>query len=142
MTSKGPATLAEVQRNGAVAAVLREQMGRLGLNQPQVAEAIGSHASSVSSWFRAKAIVPGKFRAPLAKLLGVPEASLNPADDALAATPTAPVASKRGAVDLLSFVISEPGQARLRLDATLPIDKAVPLLRMLLDAGIVFRHDD
>ena len=32
-------------------------------------------------------------------------------------------------------------RARLRLDATLPLAVAAPLLRMLLDAGIVFGGD-
>jgi hypothetical protein len=40
--------------------------------------------------------------------------------------------------DVLSFVVSGDGMARIKLDATLPLATATPLFRMLLDAGIVF----
>jgi hypothetical protein len=38
---------------------------------------------------------------------------------------------------VLSFTVNEDGNARIRLDASMPYDKAVPLLRLLLDAGMI-----
>jgi hypothetical protein len=39
--------------------------------------------------------------------------------------------------EVLSFNVADDGQARLRLDITLPVTEAMPLLRMILDAGKV-----
>jgi hypothetical protein len=39
--------------------------------------------------------------------------------------------------DVLGFSVGTDGMARLRLDVTLPLDQAAPLLRVLLDAGVV-----
>lgn len=134
-----PATLGQVQRNGAVAAVIREAMKRKGLTQADIVRAIGVNNSTVSSWVNAKHKVLPTIRSKLAALLEVPEASLDHRQAhgdgpvVLAAAPRV----KREA-DVLSFSISDTGEARLRFDMTLPLDKATPLLRMLLDAGLVF----
>lgn len=43
--------------------------------------------------------------------------------------------------DVLSFNVGANGIARIRLDIELPLVNATPLLRMLLDAGLVFSQD-
>jgi hypothetical protein len=45
------------------------------------------------------------------------------------------------APDVLMFNVSPDGEARLRLDVTLPIDKAMPLVRLLFDAGVVINNE-
>lgn len=50
----------------------------------------------------------------------------------------AAVASQRRVVEVLAFTANNAGEARIRLDVTLPMAAATPLLRMLLDAGLVF----
>jgi hypothetical protein len=84
----------------------------------------------------------------LAKLFGVPAAALTAREDGapvktvntgavvLAAPQGRPQVARAG--DVLSFSVSATGEARIRLDVALPLETAKPLLRMLLDAGIVF----
>jgi hypothetical protein len=38
---------------------------------------------------------------------------------------------------VLQFAVQSDGNARIRLDCVLPFEKATPLLRTLLDAGLV-----
>lgn len=134
-----PATLGQVQRNGVVAAVIREAMKRKGLRQTDIVRAIGANSTMVSCWISAKNIVGPSMRPKLAALLEVPEASLDHRQ-AQGAGPVVLAAAPRvkREADVLSFSISDTGEARLRFDMTLPLDKAAPLLRMLLDAGLVF----
>jgi hypothetical protein len=40
--------------------------------------------------------------------------------------------------DALSFVVTPTGEAHIKLDITLPLKEGSALLRMLLDAGVVF----
>ncbi len=39
---------------------------------------------------------------------------------------------------VLSFAVAGAGTAQIRIEATMPLESAKPLLRMLLDAGCVF----
>jgi hypothetical protein len=48
------------------------------------------------------------------------------------------IAAAKRVGDVLSFTVTAEGEARIRLDIVLPVATATPLLRMLLDAGLVF----
>jgi hypothetical protein len=100
------------------------------------------------SWVNGKGAPGDEMRATLAKLTGISEADLRmrPRPDGAARerlpaavdrTPRVAPARPLGG-DVLGFVVSPDGMARLRLDVTLPLAVATPLLRMLLDAGVVF----
>lgn len=39
--------------------------------------------------------------------------------------------------EVLSFVAMDDGSARVRVDVTLPVAQGAPLLRLLLDAGLM-----
>ena len=97
-------------------------------------------------------MITDKFRPRVAKALGLNQEDLMPralsqevipapvSDAKLRAVQMAQGAPARAlavAGDVLAFNVNSEGNARLRLDVTLPLVTAAPLLRMLLDAGIV-----
>lgn len=131
-------------RNGHAAAVIRAAMKRLDFAPADLNQKLGRMRghSGVYMWMNAKALPADDMRAQVAKLLGVAEADLLPRAEAPKPVPDlgprlpAPRTSI-GHGDVLSFRVNGGGEARITLDITLGLDKAVPLLRMLLDAGLV-----
>ena len=61
-----------------------------------------------------------------------------PPSQAVALAPAAPRPITTRVGDILSFAVTATGEARIKLDIVLPLANATPLLRMLLDAGVVF----
>jgi transcriptional regulator with XRE-family HTH domain len=120
------------------------------MTAPDLSEALGlgRGSATVYKWLSGKGGPASELRAKLAKVTGIPEAELiarKPGDPApapsqavaLVTSPATKLAPARVG-DVLSFVVSGDGMARIKLDATLPLATATPLFRMLLDAGIVF----
>jgi hypothetical protein len=108
-----------------------------------VALGLGRGSATVYKWLSGKGGPAPKWRAKLAKVTGI--LARKPGDPAPApsqAVAVIPAAATKLAParvgDVLSFVVSGDGMARIKLDATLPLATATPLFRMLLDAGIVF----
>lgn len=147
-----PATAEQILRYGQVAAVLREAMDRKGLSQGDIAQRLNTSNSTVSTWLAAKSAPSQAFRLRLASILDVDAAALDwrtyhTAPPAGATDrpqrllpgprppPDAPSAHKP--IDVLQFSVTDDGQAVIRLNARLPIEKAAALLRLLLDAGLV-----
>lgn len=124
-----------------IAATLREAMERKGLTAGDVAEKLmGTRASSVAyNWVAGRNAPAPKYRAPLAKLLGISVEDLKPRDDvtyrtngAAAVTVKAPARDMRSAEQQLSFTILSGGQARLRVDVTGPLERISPILLQLM----------
>jgi hypothetical protein len=116
--------------------------------------------TGIYQWLNGKGAPGPKFRPLVAKITGIPEADLKPrnvirqrgpvtkpANVALphpeaqpqlrALLPHATVAPPQKASDVLTFNVQNDGMARIKLDVVLPFETATPLLRMLLDAGVV-----
>ena len=150
-----PATPQQIAAYGHIAAALRDYLKRTGKDVGDLNKAIGvprGH-TSVYHWLNGKGGPGPENRVKLAKLLGCQPDDL--AAKVRGKAPDAPVAGPVGKMlqqlqrppaphpaprqgDVLAFTVQQDGTARIRLDATLPVATAMPLLRMLLDAGVVF----
>jgi transcriptional regulator with XRE-family HTH domain len=150
----GPATAYEIARNGHIAALIRSELAKRQWTVADLCRAMGldSKSTSVYPWIKGTSAPGANFRRMLVKAFGVEESELMPREVDAAPTPSAlvpvskvrvpPVAlaaarSLAATGDLLAFTVGPDGTARLRLDVTLPTEQAVPLLRILLDAGFV-----
>lgn len=141
-----PATALELARYGHIAAFLREQMEERGLKRPvDLNQLLGIDRDNTLShkWLNGFGAPSPKHRALLARKLGTE------AEFFLPRTGEAPaerlpvvrqVAAPARVPEVLSFAVQADGTARIRLDVTLPIEQGAPLLRMLLDAGLVIGH--
>jgi transcriptional regulator with XRE-family HTH domain len=140
-----PPTPHQVMIYGHVASALRSFLDSKGWNISQLNEAMGRKGSySVAyQWLNCKQ-APGPVTAKkLSKVTGIPWEQLlkrSPGE-----TPTAVVAPKvvsvqSKATEVLSFRVTNDGNARIMIDVTMPMATATPLLRMLLDAGLVFNE--
>jgi transcriptional regulator with XRE-family HTH domain len=148
MPTAKPATRAEIALYGHIAARLRAFLTQREMSIPDLSEAIGLGRGSATAykWLGAHGGPSPKMRAKLAKVTGIPETDLMPRkpgepapapSQAVALIPATKLAPVRVG-DVLSFVVSGDGMARIKLDVVLPLATATPLFRMLLDAGIVF----
>jgi hypothetical protein len=141
-----PATPHEVATYGHIAAALRDFLAQSGISIPELSVRLGLDRGSATpyKWLGGKGAPAPKLRAKLAKVIGIPEAALR-ARKAGEAVPVsvpriegphrAPQAGPTQPV--LQFAVNDDGTARIRLDVSLPTAQAVPLLRLLLDAGMI-----
>ena len=142
---KNPATPEQIARFGHIAVALRSFLDQKGWGPSNLNSAMGKARGNTGIY----AILSGKaapgsvMRAKLSKATGIPEEQFFPKElDDLVPVRTAKRSYIRGDVtktDVLSFVVSNDGNVRIQLDATLPVESAMPLLQMLLDAGLVFK---
>lgn len=157
---------AQPHRLGHVAAAIREAMTRLSLTPAELNEKLGRSRGhpGIYVWLGAKSAPQEAMRAQLAKMLGLTEADLTPREEspmprarpgpatraaarALAVRVPAPVpvnGTRPGPLtghargnDVLSFRVNAEGRARITLDVETEVAQAMPLLRMLMDAGLV-----
>jgi hypothetical protein len=87
---------------------------------------------------------PGpELRAKMAKTFGIPETELMKRDLVTSQSPVTVseprqhIMKPMSPLPVLSFTVSADGTARIKLDAAMSLAAASPLLRILLDAGIV-----
>lgn len=150
----------QIAMYGHIARVLQNFMAKKDWTIGDLNQAMGFERSYSAGyqWVNGKAGPGEKLRTKLAKVTGIPEAELTPhkplrlKDGALVALPVANLSSslpgplvatrKVAASEVLSFGVASDGQATIKLNATMPMPLAVPLLRMLLDAGLVFSKDE
>lgn len=148
MKKRPGATQTQIAIFGHIAGALRQKMAERGMTVPDLQKAIGMPRTSpgVYTWLAAKGGPSEENRKRLSKALGIPEADLIPRTDE-----TAKIGRPRGSTtiaprtadsfkprpsDVLSFAMNDEGQARIKVDVTLAADRALPLLRTLMDAGI------
>jgi hypothetical protein len=139
---KVPLTPEEVIKFGEIATSLREWCRANGKNARDINRIIGKNPSYSSGYqyLNGKLAPSPYYRALLSQGTGIPESKLMVKKLTTAVVTTSPpvnptVNSKP--TDVLSFTVSNNGEARIKLDVTLPIDSAAALFRMILDAGIV-----
>lgn len=142
-----PVTPAQIAAFGHIAAQLRAFMEERRLKPGDMNEQLGVKRTNTAiyAWLAGRAAPGPKPRAKLAKILGVKSTQLLErapgAEPVEIERPIVPPPAPRPAVqrqpDPLQFNVQSDGDARLRLDITLPYERCVPILRMLLDAGLV-----
>ena len=154
----------DLPRLGHIGAAIREAMTRLDMTPSQVNMALGRPKSDagIYLWRAAKAAPHLKYKAAVAKLLGLKIEDLTPRKESPMPRPgergrprngvsdavPVPAALKPvgyhpggygggGTRDVLSFRVNAAGRARISLDVEMELAQATPLLRLLLDAGLV-----
>jgi hypothetical protein len=143
----------QILRYGHIAAAIREAMPKANMKRPvDLAKALGKpgHGGLVSNWLMAKGAPGDTYRTKVSKLLHIQQKDLRPRKllDGKSAPaeieegePQSFALVKRGVfgkqVPVLSFQATADGQARIQVDVTMAVDRAMPLFRMLLDAGLV-----
>ena len=135
------ATPGEIARFGHIATFLREKMTERGCqSMGDFNESMGlKRDNSVTfKWVNSRGGPSPAYRAKLAKVFKVKADFFMPretdGDTKSVSTGTAIVLSPAPKVqDVLQFNVGSTGEARIRLDVTLPVAQAVPLLRVLLD---------
>jgi len=141
MTVKIKQTPEQIMAYGEVATSLREWCKTNDKSAKDINKIIGKGASYSAGfqWLNGKA-APSKYnRVLLAKATGIPEEKLTKRKSfdqvTIEKPPTTKFVSKTS--DVLSFTVTDTGEARIKLDVTLPMQSAVPLFRLILDAGVV-----
>jgi transcriptional regulator with XRE-family HTH domain len=154
----------QIARFGHIAVFLRQELARREMTPTKLTRALGMSAgnTAVYPWLRGSGAPGPIMRQKLARVFGVaPETFLARELDGsgpptmvatggalvpvatsqpvMSATPVMPAPARH---DVLSFLVGSDGQARLRVDATLPLAVAAPLFRMLLDAGLVLNREE
>jgi transcriptional regulator with XRE-family HTH domain len=155
MRQATPATAREIAMFGHVAAAIREAMTAKGMNHADLNQAIGRERghTGVYHWINGKGAPGPGIRPKLAKVLGVPAASLErravgervsvaaEPGTALVRLPSPGTGAVARVPEVLQFAVLADGSARLRLDLTVPAERGVALLRLLLDAGMIVQGD-
>ena len=148
-----PPTALELARFGHVAATIRAALESKGWTVAELNAALGKERGDAGAykWISGKG-APNPVNAQrIAKVLNVSTSDLVARDvpEATLAKPLLPAITttigeprkvdgppaKRP--EVLSFSVDDEGRARIKLDVSLPVGDATPLLRMLLDAGLV-----
>jgi transcriptional regulator with XRE-family HTH domain len=134
----------QIARFGHIAVLLRTEMEKRKWNGGDLSQAIGLDRDStrIYPWLKGTGAPGPNLRPKIAKVLGVEESELMGRNVSAKfdlpprVAPLAAIATTKTG-DVLAFNVASDGMARIRLDVTLPVDEATPLLRMLLDAGFV-----
>lgn len=140
MTTK--ATPAQVAQFGHIAARIRALLKERKWKPIDLAKELDMPKGNpqVYNWIHSKSGVGPKYRAKLAELCGcnpmelVERKSGVPAPNVSTVTYIPPTKTQR----ILSFEVHSDQTATIKFDVTLPTETAMPLLRMLFDAGVVF----
>lgn len=129
---------------GNVAAVLRQELDKRGWKAADLCRALGISKTAAHPWLKAIGAPGPTIRPKLAKLLNIHEELLLRRESAVegvapksVGAPTYPVAVQRRVAEVLSFTVTSEGEARIKLDITLPVTHGMPLLRMLMDHGLI-----
>lgn len=106
-----------------------------------LSEALGLPRKSTTpyGWLAGRGVPTSAIRPKLAELLGVPENKLlqRKANGKAPAHVTAPVEPSPFPPVVLSFEVNTAGTATIKLEATLSVEEALPLLRTLIGAGVL-----
>lgn len=150
-----PATPAQIAMYGHTAAVLRKAMAAKGIPNCRTLNKLLRRSVNYTPtyvWLAAKG-APGPVMAKqVGKILGIPwesllrrkmtkDAATETAPQPLIAGPMPVASAKLRAAEVLSFTADENGEVRIRLDVRLPMAQAMPLFRVLMDAGVLLTMD-
>lgn len=142
--AKIPATAKQMAMFGHIATSLREWMERENVSVKEFNTRLGVNAANTGlyNFLNCKAAPGATLRARLVAATGIPESELLPRShgQSLAVATVKPplAATPVKARDVLTFNVDSDSMATIVLHARLPLESAMPLLRMILDAGVVF----
>lgn len=143
-----PATPDQIARFGHIAAAVREALISKGMTPGEFNIAAGFNRESTYIYqIRSGKQAPSpRLVEALHQVLGINRSDLKPKGKVKMGRPynppvVLPVAEGVRVHDVLGFNLDNAGNARLRLDLTAPVDTVVPLLRMLLDMGLVISKE-
>lgn len=139
------ATPLQIAVNGHIAVALRDHMARHDMKPGDLNQLLGYERGNtlVYTWLKARGAPGEKLRAKLHKVTGIPLDMLTPRDvdepptQVAVRDPTHLVLRPTNPNPVLTFTVSADGTARIKLDAAMSLATAAPLLRILLDAGLV-----
>lgn len=144
-----PASPEQIAKWGHIAGIVRAALEAKGMTVSQFNEAAGlaRHNSEIYQIRACKSGASPRMARLIHKILGVPVADLAPRAPVKMPIPSkalaiSPRSYHRSATDVLGFSIDEGGKARLKLDFTASPEVVVPILRMLLDLGLVISKGD
>jgi len=143
-------TPAKIAALGHVATLLKTEMERRQWTVAQFHKAIGEPPKSTRAyaWITCRSAMTDAIRKKVAKALDVKEADLMPRELTQVQLPAVVSEAKQRAIlhagatpgrtlaisgDVLAFNVMADGNARLRMDVTLPLEKGSKVLRLLLD---------
>lgn len=156
---KAQVTPLQIARNGHIAAALREFMRRNSIEKiSDLAVAVGMRRTDTKIYgYLSGKVAPGPAHAKaIHKKTGIPMADLQArepppllesvtAPQLLLTGPPAAARTPAAAVrvpEVMGMSMAANGETTIRLNVTLPYAKAMPFVRMLMDAGIVFSVND
>ena len=130
---------------GHIATALRAVMQHHHWSVGDMHERLGMERSNTTLYghLACRAAPSPKLRAKMAKTFGIPETELMKRDLVTGQTmvtvhePRQHIMKPMSPLPVLSFTVDASGMARIKLDAAMSLAAASPLLRILLDAGIV-----
>lgn len=140
---KKPATAAQIAENGHIAARIRAYLGERGMGAEAFAKQVGmSGNGGVYKWLNAKAAPGPKMRRKVATLLGCTPDELLPREPGrkepmVVSGTTLPLSVRKAISKVLEFDVTSDGEAHIKLDISMPVDKAMPFLRLLMDVGVL-----
>jgi len=141
-----PVTTQQIMMYGHVASALRKFLKEKGWKIGDLNKALGKDQSysAAYQWVNGKSAPNPETAKRLSKITGIPADQLVKRTSSTAIVTYKP--SKHPIMlnrpsEVLVFGVTNDGNARIKVDIVLPLDKATPLLRMLLDAGLVFAQE-
>ena len=147
MRGKKPAkpTPDQIAMFGHIATALRAVMHKHHWSVGDMHERLGMERSNTVLYghLGCRAAPGPELRAKMSKVFGIPETELMKRDLVTSQTavtvsePRQHIMKPMSPVPVLSFTVDTNGMARIKLDAAMSLAAASPLLRILLDAGIV-----
>ena len=148
MKSTAKPTPDQIAMFGHIATALRAVMHKHHWSVSDMHERLGMERSSTTLYghLSCRAAPGPELRAKMAKTFDIPETELMKRDlvtGQSVVTVSEPrhmpvhVMKPMSSLPVLSFTVSADGTARIKLDAAMSLAAASPLLRILLDAGIV-----
>jgi hypothetical protein len=144
MPATKPATPEQILMYGHIAAALRSFMEKKGWGPADLNHAMGKDRSYSAGYqlVNGKTGAGSKLLPKLMKITGLSAEQLTMRKIKTMSKSTAIVTYKPSKTsrlnDVLVFSVTSDGKARIKVDIELPLESATPLLRMLLDAGLVY----
>jgi hypothetical protein len=145
------ATPEQILMYGHISIALRKFLDSKGWGPGELNKAMGKSPgySAAYQWVNGKSAPSPKAATKLSKVTGIPVEQL------LRRDPNAPstaivtykpsnknIVGTLRPIEVLGFSVTNDGNARIKIDVTMPLESATPLLRMLLDAGLVFKTEE
>jgi hypothetical protein len=135
-----PATPDKIARHGHTAAALRAYFKRTGesIGDFNIKMGMNRGSANIYQWMNCKLGMSRKMARKVSKITGIPVEDLTPrALNTKVESKALVVIKDPIRREVLSFAVLQDGEARIKLDISLPLKSATPLLRLLLDAGLV-----